>query len=217
MTEPPRPEAYMCLRQALVVRNAPSRWMASIFFQSAKANCSTGLTIWMPALLTRTSTPPKVSTVLCTAISTCSSSVTSTATPIASAPALLSSAAVDLAASRFRSAIAILAPSRANTSAISLPMPLAAPVTKATLSLRRMAYSLASEVIVHDHTQVQREVGDEVGGGKHSAHRQVGDRCERMGMQFERGRPAPRAFEGDVRGVNSGLARKPARCRPHEE
>ena len=35
--------------------------------------------------------------------------------------------------------MAIFAPSRAKTMAISLPMPLAAPVTIATLSFRRMA------------------------------------------------------------------------------
>ena len=46
---------YMCLTQALVVRKAPSRWMASIFFQSAKGKSSIGCTIWMPALETRMS------------------------------------------------------------------------------------------------------------------------------------------------------------------
>ena len=55
------------VRQAgAVVRNAPSRWMASIFFQSAKVNSSSGCTIWMPALLTRMSTPPKASTTAAT-------------------------------------------------------------------------------------------------------------------------------------------------------
>ena len=35
MMLPPRPDLYMCGRQARVVRNAPSTWMAIIFFQSA--------------------------------------------------------------------------------------------------------------------------------------------------------------------------------------
>ena len=47
---------------ALVVRKAPSRWMASIFFHSANGNSSSGWTIWMPALLTRMSTPPQAAT-----------------------------------------------------------------------------------------------------------------------------------------------------------
>ena len=48
----------MCFRQALVVRKAPSRWMASSFFQSANGKSTSGLTIWMPAFLTSTSILP---------------------------------------------------------------------------------------------------------------------------------------------------------------
>jgi len=55
------------------------------------------------------------------------------ATPIASPPPSRISAAAASAAARFRSAMATFAPSRAKVSAISLPMPLAAPVTIATL------------------------------------------------------------------------------------
>jgi hypothetical protein len=49
----------MYLTQAFVVRNAPSRWMAKIFFQSANGNSSIGCTIWTPAFETRTSMEPK--------------------------------------------------------------------------------------------------------------------------------------------------------------
>ena len=83
MTLPPRPLAYMCGRQALVVRNAPSRWIASIFFHSANGNSSSGWTIWMPALLTRMSTPPQAFTTSATAAFTWPSSVTSIATAMA--------------------------------------------------------------------------------------------------------------------------------------
>ncbi len=92
---PPRPDAYMCGRHALVVRNAPSRWIASIFFHSANGNASIGWTIWMPALLTRMSTPPHAFTTAATAVFTSASSLTSIAIAIALAPI---SAATSLAA-----------------------------------------------------------------------------------------------------------------------
>jgi hypothetical protein len=60
------------------------------------------------------------------------------ATPSARCPAGSISRAVASAAFKSRSAIAIFAPSRAKRSAISLPMPLAAPVMIATLSCKRM-------------------------------------------------------------------------------
>src|SRR5689334_1529210 len=133
MMLPPRPERCMCGSTARVVRKAPSRWMASIFFQSANGNSSSGCTIWMPALLTSTSTPSQARTTAATAAATCSSFVTSIATASAVPPLRLISSAAPCAACWFRSAIATLAPSAAKRSAISLPMPLAAPVTMATL------------------------------------------------------------------------------------
>src|SRR5688500_12598222 len=133
MIAPPAPRAYMSLRQARVVRNAPSRWIASIFFHSARLNSSTALTIWMPAFDTRMSTLPKASTTAATPASTSASSVTSILTPIAFAPPRTSSCAVARAPSRSRSATATAAPCAAYTSAMRLPMPLAAPVTIATL------------------------------------------------------------------------------------
>src|SRR5579859_3711350 len=138
---PPRPARYMCGRQALVVRKAPSRWIASIFFHSAKGNASIGWTIWMPALLTRMSTPPNSATTAAIPSLTAFSLLTSIATPIAAPLALRISPAVASAASSLRSAIATLAPSRAKRMAISLPMPLAAPVMMATLSLSFMLRS----------------------------------------------------------------------------
>ena len=127
----------MCFRQALVVRKAPSRWMASSFFQSAKGKSTSGFTIWMPALLTRMSMRPYLVMVSATPFSTSASSVTFMATAKASPPLALISAAVLAAASRLRSAITGMPPSAARRSAISLPMPLAAPVTMATLPVKR--------------------------------------------------------------------------------
>jgi hypothetical protein len=67
----------------------------------------------MPALLTRMSTPPNAFTTAATPSLTAFSSVTSIATPIALPPLSRISLAVASAASMLRSAIAILAPSRA--------------------------------------------------------------------------------------------------------
>src|SRR5262245_44690619 len=139
MMLPPRPERCMWGSTARVVRNAPSRWMAIIFFQSAKGNSSIGCTIWMPALLTSTSTPSHSRATAATAEFTCSSLVTSIATASALPPLRVISLATAWAASLFRSAMATRAPSRAKRRAISLPMPLAAPVTMQTLLRRFIA------------------------------------------------------------------------------
>jgi hypothetical protein len=94
---------------------------------------SSGLTIWMPALLTRISSRPNRSIVEAIPASTAASSLTSMATPAAVPPARLISAAVVSADGNCRSAITTFAPSVAKRLAISLPMPLAAPVMMATL------------------------------------------------------------------------------------
>src|SRR5262249_29646631 len=83
----------------------------------------------MPALLTSTSTPSHSRTTAATAAFTWSSFVTSIATASALPPLRIISSATAWAASLFRSAMATRAPSRAKRRAISLPMPLAAPVT----------------------------------------------------------------------------------------
>ena len=74
----------MCFRQALVVRKAPSRWIDSSFFQSANGKSTIGLTIWMPALLTRMSMRPYFAIVSATPFSTAASSATFMATAKAS-------------------------------------------------------------------------------------------------------------------------------------
>src|SRR5512135_1949957 len=72
--------------QARVVRNAPSRWTANIFRQSARDNSTRGAMCWIPALLTRMSTPPNRSATVSTPALTCASSVTSMATAMATPP-----------------------------------------------------------------------------------------------------------------------------------
>src|SRR5215831_7810795 len=94
--------------------------------------------------------------------------------------ALAISSATDRAAALFKSAMATLPPSRAKVSAISFPMPLAAPVTMATLSFRRMAPPIFSSqrvgllqaesrsssrlahVVVHDLAKAKRQIRENV-------------------------------------------------------
>src|SRR5215813_11602687 len=151
----------------------------------------------MPALEIRISSRPKVSIVLATQASVCASLVTSTATPIARlAPP--SSAATASAPFWLRSAITTLAPSRANSMAMSLPMPLAAPVTMATLFSSRMMFSRFRQVIVDDLAEAKRQIGDDVGGREDFEHRQFRDGSERVGMQIERARSGPSTVQIDV-------------------
>src|SRR6201997_2916913 len=155
--------AYMCLRQALVVRKAPSRWIARRRFQSANGKSTTGLTIWIPALLTSTSIRPYFAIVSATPFSTAASSATFMATAKASEPFALISRAVASAASKLRSAMTGEPPSAAKRSAISLPMPLAAPVMIATLSEKRdisQFLSCVFQVVEHHLAETERQVGD---------------------------------------------------------
>lgn len=111
--------------------------MERSFFQSAKGNSTNGLTIWIPALLTRTSILPYLAMTSAMPFSTSASLVTSIATAKASPPFALNSSAAEFAASMLRSAITGVPPSAAKRSAISLPIPLAAPVMIATLPVKR--------------------------------------------------------------------------------
>ena len=51
------------------------------------------------------------------------------------------------------------------------------------------------EIVVDDLAKIEREVGDEVDAGDDLEYRQVGQRRQRMGMQFERGRAGPGALQ----------------------
>ena len=134
--QPPRPEAIICRTAAREVRKPPSRCTASSFFQSLNLKSSIGATIWMPALLTSTSTAPRFCCTCAKPASTAASSVTSICTARVLTPFLAMSSAVAWASASFRSAMTRLAPASAKTSAMRLPMPLAEPVTRAVLPFR---------------------------------------------------------------------------------
>ena len=129
---------YIWRSAARVVRNAPSRWIASSRFHLANSKSTIGATIWMPALLTSTSSAPKV----CDHLGGSGFHLLLIGDVHGDADGALAGR-IDLARGGIgcfasRSAMATLAPSRANMTAISLPMPLAAPVMMATLSFKRM-------------------------------------------------------------------------------
>src|ERR1700730_91461 len=192
---------YMCFRQALVIRKAPSRWIASSRFQSANGKSTIGLTIWIPALLTSTSIRPYFAIVSATPLSTAVSSATFIPTAKASEPLALTSRAVASAASRLRSAMTGVPPSAAKRSAISLPMPLAAPVTMATFLAKRDISALLSgisQIIEHDLAEAERQVGYIVGGRDHLADRQPRHVAQRVLEELDRGRPRPGPLHRDV-------------------
>src|SRR5215813_2657297 len=93
----------------------------------------------MPALFTSTSSPPWSATVLSMAACHPASSVTSrwmnSALPCAF---LMSATTASPSLSRTSATTTALAPSRPNRRAVAAPMPLAAPLTRATLSFMRM-------------------------------------------------------------------------------
>src|SRR5438132_301371 len=105
------------------------------------------------------------------------------ATAKASDPFALISRAVASAASRLRSAMTGVPPSAAKRSAISLPMPLAAPVMTATFLEKRDISALlsgVSQVIEHDLAETQGQVGYIAGGREHLMHRQPRHVAQRM-------------------------------------
>src|SRR5499427_116405 len=126
----------------------------------------------------------------------------------------LSSATVP-AAALFKSAMATLPPSRAKVSAISFPMPLAAPVTMATLSFKRMAplallselmgllqaesrYRSLAHVVVHDLAETERQVRENVDCRDHRDDRQLGDRSQRMRGQRQSCGAGPGTLQRNV-------------------
>src|SRR6516164_11775601 len=129
--------------------------------------------------------------------------------------ALVISSATVPAAALFKSAMATLPPSRAKVSAISFPMPLAAPVTIATLSFRRMAPPVFSSrmgllqaeirsldrlghVVVHDLAEAKRQICENVDCRDNLDDRQLSDRSQRMRGQRQSCGAGPGALERNI-------------------
>src|SRR5271169_4865744 len=158
----------------------------------------------MPALLTSRSIRWYLAIVSATPFSTAASSATFMATAKASAPAPLISRAAASAASRLRSAITGMPPSAAKRSAISLPIPLAAPVMMPTFPSKwdiTGSFQSGSRIfqIVEDNlAQAERQIGDIMAGADHFAHRQPRHVAHRMLEQLDRRRAGPGALNRHV-------------------
>src|SRR5580704_10132060 len=145
----------------------------------------------MPALLTSTSIRPYFAIVSATPFSTAASSATFIATARASEPFALISRAVASAWPKLRSAMTGTPPSAAKRSAISLPMPLAAPVMIATLSEKRDISGFLSripQVVEDDLAQTEGQVSNVVGSRDDLAHRQPRHIAQRMLKELDRPR-----------------------------
>src|SRR5215217_7684349 len=139
LTIAPWPRRSMCSISCFMATNAPRRFTATRRSHSSSVISWAGLTgCSMPALLKAMSRPPKRSTVAASAASICSLLVTSHATATAWPPACSIRRAVSSTPSAAMSATTTPAPSRANARAAARPMPLVAPVTKATFPSKRL-------------------------------------------------------------------------------
>src|SRR5579864_2989902 len=117
-------------------RNTPLTLTAKARSNSSSPISSIGLLMWVvPALLTRMSRPPNADSVSATAAAKSAFLVTSQAIAMALLPMARAAA---FAASTLMSASVTRAPSRAKVSAMHLPMPDPAPVTRAVLPSRRI-------------------------------------------------------------------------------
>ena len=130
----PRPRAFMPGRKLFSVRNVASRLASTVARQPSSGMSSSGAggVRLAPALATRMSTGPRVSSTWRRMASTSAKLVTSPVTPVA-VPPLSWMAATPLAtASPSRPCTATAAPARANWLAMAAPMPRELPVTRAT-------------------------------------------------------------------------------------
>ena len=131
------------LRKAcLTNQNAPKKSTRMTRSRSASSCASTGLKIIVPALLAMASSRPHRSNAVSTTRVTSTSLATSQCTASASMPASRSCVSAALPPASSNSAITTCAPSAPKRLLVARPMPLPAPVTMTTLSLKRMTVSL---------------------------------------------------------------------------
>src|SRR5215469_563247 len=185
-------EAIRCGMAAFIATNGPRTLTAKILSKLSVDCWSRGEEISIPALLTRTSRPPRMSTACWTAACIWPSSVTSQlatpAAPISSADCLAVSGLMSLTTTR--------APRSVNSAAIALPIPAPDPVTKTRLPrVRTFAFLSHSVDLGHDFFLQTLEVVERL------RYRNV---LERRPEQRHRhpGFPVALEYVGDLRGAS---------------
>src|SRR5688572_6863034 len=124
---------------ACVQRNVLVAFTAKIRFHSSSVVLASGAEVDAPALFTRMSTLPNPFRAASIISRMLAGSVTSAGNAFASAPSLVSSAAIFSTCSAVRAATKIRAPSRARERAMAAPIPRPPPVTTATCPPRLMS------------------------------------------------------------------------------
>src|SRR5262244_1895988 len=135
----PPPCRFITGWQARLARKALVRLVSRTWCHSLRARLSTGLRMFMPALLTSTSRRPNRSRVAFTSASTEASSSTFTSMASACAPRARSSATAFALFSRLRAATTTAAPASPRPRPMPSPMPPLPPVTTATRPFRSNA------------------------------------------------------------------------------
>src|SRR6185437_6278122 len=119
-------------------RKVPVRFTAIMRFQSSRLSRCAGASWAMPATFSSTSMVPKRWVPASTSASTCASELMSVLTKRHSPPHSRISRSVWSPPGSFTSAAMTRAPSRANSCAVSFPIAIAAPVTRATRPRKRI-------------------------------------------------------------------------------
>ena len=145
----PEPRASIPRPAACAHRKAPVRFTSTTKRKSSGLTSALGSALMTPAPFTRTSIPPKVSSVSSTARATSSAFVTSA--PMASERRPRSSMRRAVSSARFTRlpSAATSAPASARPSAIAAPRPVPAPVTRAALPSRRNLSSIKIALLEH--------------------------------------------------------------------
>ena len=138
MMEPPR-WATITFPAAWHPYSTPLRFTARMRSNSSGSTSMMGLSIMMPAMLHMTCRPPWRAAMFCTSTSAAPRAATLSSALSARPPWPRMPAAVSDAVAPLMSAQTTVAPAPANTSAVERPMPLPAPVTRATRPVRSNA------------------------------------------------------------------------------
>ena len=163
LTMDPPPVFCMAAMPVFMPRNTPLALTSMSLSHAVVLSMSGSKVPLMPALLTRTSSLPKADTAASTVDCQLASLVTSSFTNFACPPPAVILSAVWRPSVSSTSATMTLAPSRANSIASLCPMPLAPPLTIATLSLSLIAPPCAPRPVAGEGSTSPNTLWDNAG------------------------------------------------------